>query len=454
MASMRTSLAVTATLCLLSAAPATRAGNTYSFFLGNMAALSGGAVTVVGDDGASLWYNPAGLAVSRRDRIDLSGSAYTLRIHDYPRVLRGDIPELSDQDDPKLDLSSTELFSVPSAIAYVRHLSDDLSLAFGLFVPLRDEFSSTAELSLDVGLGHLDASVELEAASTVYTGIVGLGWRVGPRLRLGAALALYYQAIEVSQTLLFGYDARGPMDQSQGNGAFIQQGEGERFGFNVFVGAQWQLAPEWGLGLVVRTPLIQIYESVEQRLFLLDAAIAPDGSARVETTFLPMRQSGFEASVAFNFAFTLAFAWTPDDTSFLSLELDLKPGSKDDEIEREFVWNLRLGGVFPLSDTFRFGAGVFTDNSWEPDPTEAWVDQVDFYGLATGIYFETPIALRDNDASSLIFTSTIGLRYALGLGTTLRARATPFGIDTDPGRVAIDLTFHELGIHVGSGLRF
>jgi hypothetical protein len=100
------------------------------------------------------------------------------------------------------------------------------------------------------------------------------------------------------------------------------------------------------------------------------------------------------------------------------------------------------------------GAGLFTDHSWEPDPSEAWVDQVDYYGVATGIYFETPLTLADASTSSLVFTSTFALRYALGVGTTLRAVADPAGIHTDPGHVAIDLTFHELGLHIGSGLRF
>ena len=42
-----------------------RACNQSSFFLGNLAALTGGAVTVVGDEGASLWYNPVGLVARR-----------------------------------------------------------------------------------------------------------------------------------------------------------------------------------------------------------------------------------------------------------------------------------------------------------------------------------------------------------------------------------------------------
>lgn len=103
-------------LLVLAQAPL-RAGNQNSFLLGNLAALCGGAVAVVGDDGASLWYNPAGLVAVDRDALDLSGSAYMLRLRDYPGILRGDMPDRPIEADPLLDLGETGIFIVPSAVA-------------------------------------------------------------------------------------------------------------------------------------------------------------------------------------------------------------------------------------------------------------------------------------------------------------------------------------------------
>ena len=108
-----------------------------------------------------------------------------------------------------------------------------------------------------------------------------------------------------------------------------------------------------------------------------------------------------------------------------------------------------------LSDNVRVGTNLFTDRSFEPPPTAAWAERVNYYGLATGLYLETPLSLANNDrASSLVFTSTFALRYAIGFGETLRAVADPAGVRTDPTHTRIDLTFHEISLHIGSGLRF
>lgn len=205
----------------------------------------------------------------------------------------------------------------------------------------------------------------------------------------------------------------------------------------------------------MRTPIVQLYQSLERSRFQLNADVSPAGDTTISTAFTPLRDSSFEASIYLNGSGTLALAWTPSDAASLSLELDLAPASTDAGVRRDFVWNVRLGGVVPVSDTVRLGAGIFTDQSPEPPPVAAWTDKVDFYGLAGGVYFETPLALAPgNDASSLVFTTTLGLRYALGLGTTLRAVADPTGVHTDPAMKPLDITFHEIGLHVGSGLRF
>ena len=67
-----------ATLLLLLARPA-YAGNEDEILLGNDAALMGGAITATTADGSALWYNPAGLAASRLDAVDVSANAFTAR---------------------------------------------------------------------------------------------------------------------------------------------------------------------------------------------------------------------------------------------------------------------------------------------------------------------------------------------------------------------------------------
>lgn len=448
-------LGVALVLTLVTAAQRARAGNQNSFFLGNTAAITGGAVVVVGDDGASLWYNPAGLVAIVRPTLDLSGSAYMLRVRDYPGLLRGDLPDRPTEADPRLDLGTTEVLSVPSALAYVRRVGPDLSLGFGLFVPLLDGFDATSELALREERAHLDAAVDLAADTTIYGASVGVGWRASPDLRLGASLGLFLQSGHFEQVLLFAYDSPIEGDPVLGNGAIVQEDDVTRFGVNMSFGVQWQVADAWAVGLVVRTPLLLVYESFERRRFRVGADVAPDGTTSIASEFAPIELSGFEGSVYLNVSGVLGVAWTPEPGAFLGLELELQPGSEDDGIVRELVWNLRLGGTLPVSDTVRLGAGLFTDRSWDPRPTEAWSDRVNYYGVAAGVTLETPLRLSEHpDVDSLIFMSTFGVRYAIGFGETLRAVADPSGIRTDPTMTRLDLVFHEISLHVGSGLRF
>lgn len=154
---------------------------------------------------------------------------------------------------------------------------------------------------------------------------------------------------------------------------------------------------------MVRSPLVEIHESLERRRVDVLAEVRGDGAGAVLTSFLPFRQSGFSTTVHVNFSTVLALAWTPAPRSFLSLELDLQPGSRDGDRERDFLWNVRLGGALPVVDDVEIGLGVFSDRSWEPRPTRIWTDRV---------------------------------HYA------------------DPAMTHIDLTFHEISLHVGSGLHF
>src|SRR5258707_9243792 len=71
--------------------PAT-AGNEDSFLFGDQAALVAGAVVATTKNTASIWYNPAGLALNDRGRIELSGTAFTLRDRPIPDGLVLDLP--------------------------------------------------------------------------------------------------------------------------------------------------------------------------------------------------------------------------------------------------------------------------------------------------------------------------------------------------------------------------
>src|SRR6185436_17705347 len=127
-ATMRAAAVAGVFLLTLLAAPFVRAGNDDELFVGNRAAMSGGAVSATVADSSATWYNPAGLGAIDRAQIDVSGTAYTVRFYTAPKFLSATSGESKDG-------SVSEFVSIPTQIAYVRRLAPGVSLGLGYFVP-------------------------------------------------------------------------------------------------------------------------------------------------------------------------------------------------------------------------------------------------------------------------------------------------------------------------------
>jgi hypothetical protein len=105
------------------------AGNEDSFLFGDQAVLVGGAVVATTRNTASIWYNPAGLALNDRGRIELSGTAFTLRDRPITSGLVLDLPS----GEATERISSERVFVVPAALAVARELDRGLSIGAELF---------------------------------------------------------------------------------------------------------------------------------------------------------------------------------------------------------------------------------------------------------------------------------------------------------------------------------
>src|SRR6476620_12797955 len=103
------------------------AGNDDAVLLGNQAILTGGAVTAIVSDGASAWFNPAGLGHATRNQLDVTGSVYGLNIYSAKALLV--LPDGNSADAKVIDWGL-----VPSVLSFTRTWSDDVVVSFGLFI--------------------------------------------------------------------------------------------------------------------------------------------------------------------------------------------------------------------------------------------------------------------------------------------------------------------------------
>src|SRR6188768_508013 len=104
------------------------AGNDDAVLLGNQAMITGGAVTAIVSDGASAWYNPAGLGLSARNRFDVTGSVYGVNIYQVKSAFA--LP-----DGTTANAAKTDWVLVPTVLSFVRELGDDWVASVGIFIP-------------------------------------------------------------------------------------------------------------------------------------------------------------------------------------------------------------------------------------------------------------------------------------------------------------------------------
>jgi hypothetical protein len=428
------------------------AGNQDSFALGNEAALTGGAVTAVAGDSGAAWYNPAGLATLRSNTVDVSASAFVIRERSVPNALETSLPfaELSQ------DLSSLDILSVPSALVWVRELDQGLSAAFGVFVPVQDRFSITVTESIQTEGrtgdedGRFEQNYDLDFSRSRYHAGPSLGWAATDSVRLGMSVFGVYEARDRESS----YWSAGA--SSTGRRAFTlneQSSDSQVVGGQVVGGLQWEFARGFHLGLTLRSPVWTFAAWGGRDVLGTRSRVAPNGDADVEVLLRdediddPSFTQLSPARGHLGVAAEIGGGWVSieGDYALENRESGVAPAS-------DAVWNARIGGLVPLSDNVNLGLGLFTDRTAVRAVEEAGHAKVDFYGVATGLELLSPYQVSGAD-DPLIFATTIGARYGLGLGQVGGLRFEPL-LQRPATDLLVDVVFHEVSVHCGSALYF
>jgi hypothetical protein len=437
-------LALVATVALATTtalAPATaRAGNEEGVLVGNEAAMSGGAVTAVVDDGTGGWYNPAGVAQVERSSVDASGSATQLRLAETPRLLQSATGAYADG-------GYYELGGIPSAVTAARRLEPGLVIAVGLFVPSMINHTDRVRLDEEsAGATTTWQLVQQENVQRYYAGIT-LGYRVSSNLRIGATLyGLYRQQTTVSQ--FFG--------GTPGPGGFVggvsALGTLQSAGLELGVGLQWEIVPGLHFGLSVRTPALQL--GVLRRATVTEIAASADGVIFTPTDdmgLVPRVEIITPTRVRVGLAYRLERGWVGLDAD-ISHELHLPEFG----IERRWLVNVRVGGRYEVDPGISIGGGLFTDLSPVSTLVTYGETRIDFAGGSLGLELHTPHRMAEGEqAETLVFSQTFALRYAVGIGTVAGLRfdtTQPAGEQVSV--IGTDTTVHELALHLGSELHF
>lgn len=425
--------------------PLARAGNDDELFVGNEAAMAGGAVTANVADSSATWYNPAGLGSVERDQIDVSGTVYTLRFYSAPRFLNAVSGE-------SRDTSVIEFLSSPSQVALVRRLGKGLSLGLGYFVPQASNL--LLRESLDVRDGGAESSFQftLRLTRVQHTAAVALGTALDPRVRAGFSVIGTYEDATESISLVTLQTGR-ESDVLLTNSAL---GTFARAGLELGAGFQFDLGSSFRLGLAARSPRVLLHQSsAVTSAFGLARTQGGAGSIDGELTTPSEVRTSFDVVRAGRVGFGLSYLPTPRD--WVAFELDVQPAVHSDRagVDRTSVVNARLGAYHRTSDVVALGAGLFTDRAPDRPSDDIVSGRGHFYGGTVGAEFSNKHRLDKGErADSLELSSTFALRYAFSNGTL-----NGLAVSSDPSQEPFSashgrLVVHEIGLYVGGGLGF
>ena len=429
------------------------AGNQEFLILADEAALTGGAVTAMGQDLGAGWYNPAGLAAMDRNAVKLSASVYGLRLFNLPNYLQASLPDKLH----KMDITSSELISVPATIFIGRVLRPGLYLSFGILTP---EDAKAREVNVfqtkgsDPDYFNIDfdytQGVEFGYQDQIYDVGPSIGWKASETLRLGAGLVGHFRKSN--------FDDRAWADLRWDTGGFeavaVRQEVAAKqtiLSFLALLGAQWDMSESLTLGLRFRTPgLVAMYSLEGSVLTNYDKVNSIETFSFFDHTKFESSDYGQATEGSWRGTVALAKKYSK---GWVTVEMDASDYSQDAGVGAVINWKAGLRHSF--SETTSLGLGFHTDSAPPSQINYFGERKIDYVGGNIGLQFVTPYPLAKEGSKPLQVISTFGVRYVRGTGETRGIVMDPLLASGDVNyTVKTDVTVNEAAVYLGSGLLF
>ncbi len=419
---------------------AVRAGNDDGVLIGNPAAMTGGAVVATVDDGSALWYNPAGIGRVTTDSADVTASVMALRYYRSPDLVRGVGTEAAED--------VVEFLSIPSALSYVRPLSETVHVGLGVFSPAASDIIFRSDL--DAQRMGVEGKLSLAIVDTEsrYVGVLGVAWTPHPTFRVGLALrGGYSSTFSTTQSSLRFIDPTTDWVSAYADTTSAKLGD---FGFTL--GVAWDPIPQLSFGVSVETPTVALVGFTRVSTIDVFAETNPDGTIidadNSDDRSLDVQADPLEpAKVRMGAAYRL-------DRGRIEVNVDLITplSSPNLGVDRHLQANVRVGGVHEIGDGLELGVGLFTDLSGHNG--YGFEGGTDFVGGTVALHTEHRLGLAEEEESDeIVFSTYIGLRYAYGFGQVeglLLDPTTPDFVQSVPAHLDV----HEFMLHLGSAVSF
>ena len=431
------------------------AGNSDEVNAGVDVTLTGGAVVANVSTGASLWYNPAGLARSASASFELTGVTFKVSTVKAPGLLTLETGEQSSSK--RVDISL-----IPEALTFTVPLKK-VKLGIGLF-----NSSLRRELVQEQVFHPGDPSAVpptppadwIAGANTridhfhLSTGVAGSFDKRKQKALVGGAFDIVVSTARIDR-LLSGLYAGG----SAGIVSATELSNTAGLGVQLKGGVQWMPIPKLRLGFSLSTPsyLVMLAERLSASESLTPPGASPVDPSGANTQSRKVSGGWFGSepgTMRLGIAYVGNWGWIEGD-----LVVDFKLRSSRFLFNQTTAPNGRIGAVFNVHQFVKLGLGAFTDFSQTQQLLVLGDRQIDFFGANFGVLFtnkdtspDAPETSADDD--KLVIAFAIGIRYSHGRGDTLGLLLPPTynpdAIQTRP----VDTKVNDVDINFGVKVLF
>ena len=357
---------------------------------GQIEGIEGGAFTARARDVGAVYYNPAGLGLSKRSSVSAASAAYEWTFYS------GEVGDVAD--------TGSRLSSNGRLFGFVvgGDVLKDERLSLGFAIPTPVAWKPTLQLSGLLG-GPAEGAGLLYSADGSYSDIVptiAAGYALRPGLRVGGSLGLSFLSLSQIQDSF----AEGVVEGGAALSQTSFRADGTSYDLLLSAGLQWDLTPSLTLGAVAAAPGLRLGGSTS---LLVQKTTATSGGYRStsfrdpEAAFAVKHTARLSLGLSWRFprgeveadvkvfagaspydlfSSTVPGHWTVTTPAGTSSGPAVLGPARD---ERRAIANVMVGGRYDVGAKTSLHLGFFTARS--PVADESVFSVVDLTGVSAGV---------------------------------------------------------------------
>ncbi|HOJ50879.1 MAG TPA: hypothetical protein PKW55_08725 [Spirochaetota bacterium] len=377
--------------------------NTYQFIVGERSAGMGGAYTAIANDPTAIWYNPAGLANIRNNRINLSATTYSYLHKNQENFWQA---KQTDGSYKGIPLEQTDLSIIPNSLIYSYNIDNrkdiNQTISFGLIIPKQDDIKAGIEGRV-VGTQSIDIKSVYNIHSRFYVAMIGYGIGINDKLNLGTSIGIgYYQGN--GDSTITAYIDTTPNDLIV---ALYIESNIKMFALMSNIGLQYKINENNKLGLMYSLPAFRIDGEREEIQYEKNNITPANTKIIKKDKYI---------NKLFPAIFYLGYGYEKKESFSIALDLSLHFTNEENPNK---VINVRIGSEIYFNRDNIIRLGFFTDFSQKPDVklSEDLKEKNDIFGLTASYSIaKNFVIIEENRKTENRLWTTIGIIYQLGKG--------------------------------------